>query len=376
MSDAAQPDDDVFARLASVFETAFLVADRIVNGDEDNPLALADPSLAEKAQKLGDTKNAARGVALTLAAYKCVVGSQDIRSHKAEHPQGFSARSFDTKVTIPFLISKGLPRSVESHWLSQTFSFGGPYLPGVKLRTQPAIAGALLIDVVNAVELGGVGTAFNVVVTLLERLIRIRNADKVVLTRPKDLPIHLVRTLIERHISKRYRTNGPRLPQLALYAVYKVMIRTVGRYEGQTLEQLGRMKSADRKSGTIGDVVVSRGGKRTEAVEIKHDQPIEFVHVMEAIEKVRAESVTRYYLLSNRGIKPGDKESIDQKADEFLKQNGCEIIVNGLLDTMQYYIRLLPDTTEFIFEYVNLVESDDDTGFEHRIAWNEICSQI
>ncbi|WP_187789443.1 hypothetical protein, partial [Salmonella sp. S071_01786] len=104
-----------------------------------------------------------------------------------------------------------------------TFSFAGPYLPGTVLKTQPKAAGVLLVDVVNAVNEAERPVIEAVLTSLLVRLIRIRNADKVVLTRPKDLPIHKVRELIEAHLAGPYKANAPRLPQLVIYAVYSCL---------------------------------------------------------------------------------------------------------------------------------------------------------
>lgn len=373
----APQDPDRFARLQDVLREAYKWAEAIVEGTAvpDLPEKLGD-ELAEKVTQLGGTNHAARGVALTLTAYKIVVPEQDIRSHKADHPGGFSARAFDTRVTVPFLILHSLPRSVETHWLSQTFSFAGPYLPGTILKTQPKAVGNLLVDVINAVEAGDASLARAVLVGLFVRLIQIRNANKVVLTRPKDLPIHSVRELIETHLAGPYKANAPRLPQLVFYAIYHCLIRSVGRYDGTVLEPLERLKSADRKRGTIGDIVVARDDRRIEAVEIKHDQPIAYIHVAEAIDKVRAESVTRYYLLSNQGIDPTDADKIAKRSEEFLKQNGCEIIVNGVFESLSYYLRLLPNTTDFLFQYATLLESDEDTGYEHRIRWNACCEKL
>lgn len=368
---------DRFERINALLEAAYKVAEAIVEERVVDDLAQRlGPDLAHKVLDLGKTNHSARGVALTLTAYKIDDPAQDVRSHKSDHPGGFSARTFDSRVTVPFLITHALPRSVETHWLSQTFSFAGPYLPGTILKTQPKVAGVLLIEVINAVNTGDVELAKAVLVGLLVQLIRIRNADKVVLTRPKDLPIHNVRGLIEAHLSGPYKSNAPRLPQLVFYAIYGCLVNSIARYHNSTLEPLERLKSADRKRGTIGDVVVARDGKRFEAVEIKHDQPISFIHVAEAIDKVRAESVTRYYLLSNKGIDTNESSQILKRAADFLKQNGCEIIVNGVFDSLSYYLRLLPDTTEFLFRYAELVESDPDTGYEHRIRWNECCEAL
>src|ERR1019366_718827 len=91
----------------------------------------------------------------TLAAYKVCDPAQDVSAHKADHNGGFSARTYDTDVTVPFLIEKSLPRNVETHWLSQTFSFAAEFRKGLKLKTVPKEAGPLLVDVISAVEADG-----------------------------------------------------------------------------------------------------------------------------------------------------------------------------------------------------------------------------
>ena len=100
------------------------------------------------------------------------------------------------------------------------------------------------------------------------------------------------------------------------------------------------------------------------------------VHVSEAIDKVRAVSVRRYYMLSTDGVVESDVAEIEREKIDFLKRNGCEIIINGVLDSLSYYLRLLPDTNEFVFNYAKIVEADEDTNFEHRVSWNEACKQI
>ncbi len=94
----------------------------------------------------------------------------------------------------------------------------------------------------------------------------------------------------------KYKNGAPRLPQIAVYAIYCCLIDKIDRFSAQELAPLARMKSADRKAGTVGDIVVSKDSKPVEAVEIKFGKSISLIDVLEAIEKVRAESVSRYYL--------------------------------------------------------------------------------
>ncbi|MCE8421041.1 hypothetical protein LZ190_20575 [Rhodovulum sulfidophilum] len=332
---------------------------------------------AHKTLELARAKHAFRGAALTLLIIKSLHPRQDIRAHKSEYEGGISARGYDSRATIPFLIGKSLPRSVESHWLTQTLSFAGPLTEGSVLKTQPRKVGPQFIDVINAANSDESGLLARQLATLIMfTLIEIRNKERVVLTRPKSLSIVSVEKLLRKHMAQTYKTGAPRLPQIAIYAIYRCLMGKIDRFEGQELEPLARMKSADRKAGTVGDIVVKSEKKPVEAVEIKFNQSISMIHVLEAIDKVRAESVSRYYLLSTAGIEQGDQEAILVKAQEFEKQNGCEIIVNGVFESIRYYLRLLPNTTEFLNFYADILETDEDVGYEHRIAWNECCAAI
>jgi DNA (cytosine-5)-methyltransferase 1 len=369
--------DEKFAAFKEVLRGCYEEADDIVNGRIPDDLTSRLGDLCKPVISLGSLAHAAPGVILTLAAYKVCDNAQDVTAHKDNFIGGFSARAYDSRVTVPFLTSKDLPRSVESHWLTQTFSFSPEFRAGLELKTQPKVAGPLVVQVVTAIQAEPTGKlARDVVVAIFVEKIKIRNKSKVTLTRPKGLSIDRSIFLIQCHFTKKYSRNAPRLPQLALYAVYQCLLHQVVRYQGCKLDPIERLKSADRKANTVGDVVVSKDGTPFEGVEIKFQLQVTFGHVCEAIEKVRALSVRRYYILSTNGVVADEAAAIELKRAEFLKQNGCEIIVNGVLQTLAYYLRLLPDTTEFVFNYAGLVESDADTDYEHRIAWNDCCQSM
>ena len=362
-------------KLKKVLEEKYQLAEELIKNDES--IDAQGKSHVEAARDLAKLTHASRGAALTLLGFKVVDSSQDIRSHKDEHEGGFTARTYDSKITVPFLIERSLPRNVETHWLTQTLSFAPILKSDVHLKTVPKNSGPLLIKVVNYAQELDTNAIEEMILVIIYELIKVRNKDKVILTRPKNLPIDTVKILLTKHMGKKYKNNAPRLPQLAIYAVYESIINKMSRFENQELEPIQRMKSADRKAGTVGDIVVINNAKEpVEAVEVKFGQPISDIHVCEAIEKVRGASVSRYYMLSTNGSVQEDSERINQRKDAFLKQNGCEIIVNGVIETIGYYLRLLPNTTEFLANYAALIETDEDTSYEHRVAWNSVCSEI
>lgn len=332
--------------------------------------------LAAKVKALAAKRHASRGVALTLLTYKSLCPSQDIRQHKTDFPDGFNARGYDTESTVKLLRENSLPYSVESHWMTRTLAERS-FVAGTVLKTVPKDAGPLLIDVVNEIEDGADPRLAAAAATLiLHELIEIRNKGRVLLTRPKRLTIDAAEALMQCHFFHRYEKNAPRLPQLAMYAIYQALVEEMPRFSGKTLDPLQRMKAADRKSGTVGDVVVSDESRPFEAVEVKHTEPVTVDHVQEAVEKLRTASVERYLILSTVDVHEADRGNIDIVRREFLASNGCEIIVNGILPTLRYYLRLLGNPADFVFRYADLVETDEDLGYEHRIRWNECCAKL
>lgn len=326
--------------------------------------------------ELANTKHAARGAALTLAIYKVLHPEQDIRNHKAEYENGFSARGIDTKVTVPFLEKHGLPYNVESHWLSQTLSFAGPFTPDLELKTVPKKAGPALVSTVNMIQNADSEERIRMIIVLiLEKMIEERNKGDIPLTKPKNLSIDKIIELLFAHFNTHYQKNAPRLPQIAIYSMYMCLKDEIKRYEHFELLPLERMKTANRKSGTIGDIDLKYDNRPIEAAEIKYEISINKAHVTEAMQKVKSESVERYFILSTAGIDRNDIDEINKLKINFLKSNGCEIIVDGIYETLAHMLRMLKTTNDFINIYTDLLNSDPDINYEHKVAWNAICSE-
>jgi len=370
---AGEPSVDAFRTL---FEELLAEAqDRYDSGSADQERKALGDDLAKKVDELAQTKHAARGVALTLCAYKAFQPSQDIRYDRTEYEGGFSARSYDAAVTVPILMRESLPHSSSSHWLTRRFA-EAPFLIDSEIRTVPKKAGPMLLEVLDEVQRrADREVARAAAVLLLVNLFEVRARNKVRLTRPKNLTIEEVERLLETHFGHGYESNSPRLPQLAVYAMYQCLVRSIDRYRDRQLDPLMRMKAADRKAGTVGDVVLSDDSVPYEGAEVKFGMPIDVGHVQEAIEKLRAASVERYFLLATQGVRGEDQESIDELCRAFRKSNGCELIPDSVVTTIGNRLRDLKSVDEFIYAYADLVEEDPDLEYEHRIAWNELCAK-
>jgi DNA (cytosine-5)-methyltransferase 1 len=54
---------------------------------------------------------------------------------------------------------------------------------------------------------------------------------------------------------------------------------------------------------------------------------------------------------------------------------GTQVIVNGLVWTIRYYLRLLIDASTVLTEYGELIQVDQDIRQPQRDAWNRIVAE-
>ena len=173
-----------------------------------------------------------------------------------------------------------------------------------------------------------------------------------------------------------YKTHGgSKLPVLAFYAIYQLLIDEIKRYENCTLEDLGSHTASDRTSKSSGDIEILKSKKHYESIEIKLDKVIDSNMVRVAIEKIHRFNLERYYILSHFGIKKEDEAEIKKLINETKEGHGCQIILNGILPTIKYYLRLVNNTEKFLTKYSKLIEDDKELKRVHKMQWNKIIKQ-
>jgi DNA (cytosine-5)-methyltransferase 1 len=180
---------------------------------------------------------------------------------------------------------------------------------------------------------------------------------------PSQLTVQSVLRLLEAHFNHQYKTSGAsRLPVLALYAVYQSLM-VLPRYEDKILAPLKSQTTADTKSHSIGDIeIVDSDGQFFEALEIKHGKPIDFGMVQIAFDKIKNLPISRYYLLTTNTPNTTQAQEIETLCAKILIQHGCEIIVNGVMPTFKYYLRLLPNLSDFVNNYTSILQTEFASG--------------
>lgn len=315
-------------------------------------------------------------VILTSLVYKILNPEQDIRNHQTSIPNGYSGRTFDSKYITPFLKSVKFPSMAESGWLTRSLEQKTPYDQNYSGAIKPDSLKIAFLKVIDFIQKGV--DLENILSFLFQGLIIQRNKQQIDLAKPHNLPIERIIKILVKHFNGKYSSEGAsRLPVLALYAAYQSLVVEAKRFDGKILLPMESHTSADSRSGRIGDIdIVDEKGKAFEAVEVKHGIPISVQLIKDAFEKFSTTQVNRYYLLSTADIDSAEKENIEKEIERIKNIHGCHVIANGLVSSLKYYLRLLSDTSVFIENYVNLLESDSALKFEHKKEWNNIISQM
>jgi cytosine-specific methyltransferase len=308
-------------------------------------------------------------VLVTLALYKTLHPEQDIRQHKINLPNGFSGRSFDTKYVTPVLKDLSLPSMAESGWLTRSLeqdysfdmNFNGMITP-VELKNSFLRVVAKIQESDNEAE--------KVLLALLHGGIEYRENNKIEIARvdTDDIRIETVVDMLKDHFTTKYNTHGgSKLPVLAFYTIYSIIVPEMGRYKDCHLLKLGSHTASDRTSKSAGDIEVARRDNSIfEAVEVKLDKPVTPQIVQVAYEKINKFGVERYYILSGVEQKIEDIDRNSQLTFEIQQEHGCQLIINGLYSSLKYYLRLIANPKDFLDKYTELVEKDTELQPTHK----------
>jgi hypothetical protein len=366
-----------YTNQAEVVEELYNIAETAVaNNDFSTELPEVDKAYVEEVVKEAEQNKALLAVLVTLFSHKVFDKEQDIRNHQASIPNGFGARTIDSKYITPFLKSKDFPAMAESGWLTRAFEHPEPYSLNYKISMKKKSLSKTFLHLVDNVQCNGTSPS-DVVVYMFKLLIKQRDERNIDLAKPHSLSIAQIISVLEKHFNYKYVGHGAsRLPTLAIYAAYQCMMGQVARYDDKTLCELESHTSSDARSGQIGDIQVNNAdGSPFEGVEIKHKIVITPELVQHAFSKLMLHRTDRYYLLTTANMDSANWDEINNEIDKISHRHGCQVIVNGVYSTLRYYLRLLKDTAEFIECYVELLKSDENVKYPQQLAWNEINSK-
>ena len=329
---------------------------------------------------------------ITSLTKKIESPSQDIRYHKVELPGGYSARTFDTRYVTPFLKGK-MPRIAmkESGWLTRSIEQPHaftlkPLFPGKISNEQVKKA---FLEILNDIEVNKADPWQYLTGLFILLIHELSKVQATIISMPsirieKEMEIDTVVDYLKSHFFAHYTSSGAsKLPVIAIYSLYQVMVKELGRYRGKKLEPLMSHISPDMRAGRVGDIeVTDENGRCFEAVEIKHNIPIDSVMVDDAYKKFKHTPIKRYYLLTTAEpyIRSGEERNVKTLINRIRKDHGCEVIVNGLMQSIKYYLRLIRSPKLFLNVYTHALKADAEKASEikeeHLKKWSQILGAV
>lgn len=318
-------------------------------------------------------------VLVTLLTYKLVTPEQDIRYHQSSMKNGFSGRSVDTKEITPTLKALGYPSMAESGWLTRSLEQPYPYTTNYNGKISGKGVKEAFLNIINTIESHDDVSVEDALKYLLDEVKKFCQEDTIEITtlEHKDgLTINSIIEFLEEQFTYKYHTSGgSKLPVIALHSIYSILLNESKRYEGCVLKDLGSHTASDRTSGTSGDIEVFKDQSLFESVEVKLDKVIDETILRVAMEKIYKYSPQRYYILSNVGYDIENIEKLNQIVDEVRQLHGCQIIINGLVPTLKYYLRLVTDLNEFLSIYLDNINNDGELLGIHKEITNKLVDK-
>jgi DNA (cytosine-5)-methyltransferase 1 len=293
---------------------------------------------------------------------------------------GFSGRSVDTKYITPTLKELKLPSMSESGWLTRSLEQPYPYTKTYNGKVGSKDVKESFLEIVDIIQRNPEKVE-SIVRILLYNGILIREKNKIEITpisNPEHITIDKIIYSLQELFEKDYRISGAsKFPVIAFHSIYQILTREIKRFENCKLGSLGSHTSSDKTSKSSGDIeVFNENGEVLESLEIKFGIEIDIHIVNRVLEKIYRYNPKRYYILTTLGIKEDDYDEIISRVHHLKMEHGCQLIINGLLPTLKYYLRLVDNLEEYLNIYSESIVNDSELKIVHKKMWVDIQSTL
>jgi DNA (cytosine-5)-methyltransferase 1 len=283
----------------------------------------------------------------------------------------FTGRSISEQIVYPWLARQGFRGSM-SGWQTRVFERNQPYT--LKYRENIArvkIEFLSLLDAASSSRAKPTDVMAEFFRLEREHLEQREAISELLAKHPtaSEISIGVVIEALTEHFQME---QSARLPVLAIQAIYKALLPSVKRFDGRRLAELSEHSAADVNTGAVGDVeIIDSDDNVFEAVEVKHRIEIDDNIIRRACEKIRQSTTSRYYVLSTAPKVAITGAGLEMIAN--LRQtHGCQIVVNGVLPSVRYYLRLLEQPADFLDAYQQYLVTDRTVTSAQKQKWLEI----
>lgn len=323
-------------------------------------------------------------VIVTSLLKKIISPEQDIRLHMAKFDNGYSARTLDTKIISPFF-KKYFPKYANKETAFLTKATRAEIIwnltEGQKLPFRSRTLVEPFLSLMDKIQ----NRAFNLedcLTYIMFRLHVLSEKHQVIFDETITsanfsgvLNINRVLNMLVKHFNTKLSS---RLPVIAIYSAYIQLFKNIKRYEGKILRPLNVHTSADKHG--YGDIEIWNENETPfEMLEIKHNIAIDRNLIFDVVKKTEQTSVKRYYILTTyKGCfkNENEEEYINKLILKIKKERNLEVIPNGIIHSLKYYLRFVEDYQEFIKIYTEELIKDAKISTEVKSFHIEIWQAI
>ena len=267
----------------------------------------------------------------------------------------------------------------ESGWLTRSLEQPYPYTLNYEGKVSNKDVKRAFLEIINEIQINNINPKY-ILVELFKQVIQIEEKNRVnveSLKNSQKLTISKVIDLLYEQFKFDYKVfGGSKLPVLAFFAIYQIIINEFSRYNNCSLKELGSHTSSDKNSKSAGDIEIFKKNNLFEVIEIKLNKPINANILRIVKDKILKFNPQRYYIFSFDKIDINEKEKIEEIIDEVKKEYGCQIIVNGVIETLKYYLRLIENLEVLYSNYSKLIFLDKELKAVHKQKFNELTLRL
>lgn len=286
----------------------------------------------------------------------------------------FSGRTISEKILYPWMVGKEF-RTAKSGWQTRTYERPHPYT--LDYPENIAIIKYQFLKVLDYASKNNnqchLMVAYLFRKEMYFRKTKVKLVGKVANSNiGNNVLIADIATILEKHFTS---PNSSLLPVIAIYSIYQVLIGEVKNYKDIVVIDLESHQASDLRTGSVGDVELKRKGRLIEGVEVKHGIEIDLSVVLRAKEKILKTNIERYYILTTHANCGLNDNRVSNVIREVYKSHGCQIIVNGVIPTIRYYLRMCRNPSIFLEKYAfNISRQKDVTALQLEV-WIKILNQ-
>lgn len=367
-----------------ILEKAFQNAVNLVESDEIRQISNeVKKDIDYLIEKIDSNKSIVSALVTSLVK-KILKPEQDIRLHRADFEGGYSARSLDTQITTQFFKNR-FPKyaNKESSFLTLATRERIKWTKdeGQNLKIRDKKLRQSFLNVFEQVEEKKqnpkiyLGYIFAKLIKLSESETNLFEIAESQSQEIGSLNIQLVLEMLKKHFAVKLSS---RLPVIAVYSIYEILLPKFERYKDKKLLPLQVHTSSDKHG--FGDIeIYDRENNPFEIIEIKHNIAIDKYLIFDIVKKTKNTKINRYYILTTfqNGFRDAKTEKVvTEYILQIKQQTNLDIIANGIISTLKYYLRFVDDYGEFIKIYTKnlIIDAKNSTEVKsfHLEEWNEI----